>query len=210
MTKPILLLDMDGPMADFDIACWEHMQRSRMELDITEYGQVRHRYITDHLRHEADRASVRRTINHGRWFWSLPVTPGAQMGVELLRDHFEVWVCTKPLEANENCWSDKLAWLRLHFPALADRMILAPNKTLVRGDVLLDDAIPRKWIIEADRLPDWTPVVFKAPFNSEFRARDNGLIGSEEVGLRWEWGMDVERLLMAAEFAIMRRERRAS
>src|SRR5690606_26027440 len=92
----------------------------------------------------------------------LPVTPGAQEGVDaLMAVGVDVWVCTKPLEVNPTCRDEKGAWLREHFPMLEKRLIIAPDKSLVMGDILLDDAPSLEWA----RRATWMPVVFDAPFN---------------------------------------------
>lgn len=118
------------------------------------------------------------------WFRGLPVTPGAKSGVgQLLTAGVDIWVVTKPLEANPTCRDDKAAWLREHFPMLERKLILAPDKSMIVGDVLLDDAINLEWILKAQ----WRPVVFRAPFNGS---------GSEWHYLHsWSWGDPIEDLL---------------
>lgn len=178
-----LLLDMDGPLADFDAHFWNVCSRRGHLFDIDSPADQAHRYFTDHILDPAERAEARALVDAPGWFAELPVTPGAQKGVEnLLAAGITIWVCTKPLEANPTCLNDKHQWLVKNFPALSDRMITAPDKSMVHGDLLLDDAPKRAWIGNAT----WAPVIFDAPFNR------NGWMADLP---RWTWGEDQGALL---------------
>lgn len=162
MTKqPTLLLDMDGPLADFDEHFWRRCIDAGYTFDVDGPTQQQHRYFTDHMPDPTERATARAMVDTAGWFAELPVTPGAIEGVELLHEHFDVWVCTKPLETNPTCLNDKQAWLHRHFPTLENRMVTAPNKALIVGDILLDDAPNPDWFPHAT----WTPVIFATPYN---------------------------------------------
>lgn len=185
--KPILLLDMDGPLADFDRAAWEWGHSSGLMFDIESLADQRHRFLTDHVvgcghpgttrpcPHGA--GHMRRHIHQDEtWFRDLPVTPGAIQGVAQLEAIFDVWVCTKPLEANPGCRDGKQAWIDKHFPSLSRKLVMAPDKSMVVGAVLLDDAPKPQWVDVAH----WEPVVFSTPWNGE---------GSRwEVYPHWTWG----------------------
>lgn len=182
MTAPIVLVDMDGPLADFDRHFWERCVERGFTFDCDGPEFQQHRYFTEHLPDRRERKAARVMVDAAGWFRHLPVTPGAQEGVERLLDAgLNVWVCTKPLEANPTCHSDKHAWIVKHFPALTERLILAPNKAMVRGAVLLDDAPKPEWFPAAE----WTPVIFPAPFSAD-----------QFPGLhRWTWGDPIHELL---------------
>lgn len=142
-----------------------------------------HRFLTGHFpRRQAN--SIRWHIDNAHWFRDLPVTAGAQEGVqEMLDVGWDVWVCTKPLEANVWCRDDKAAWLREHFPMIPEpRLILASDKSMILGDILLDDAIKPSWVPRAH----WAPVTFLRPFNGP---------GTEHhFGYDWTWGDRLGRL----------------
>lgn len=181
MSGTTLLLDMDGPLADFDRHFYRRCSERGYTFDVDGPEFQQHRYFTDHLPNKAERKEARQMVDTAGWFAELPVTPGAQAGVlDLLIAGFDIWVCTKPLEANPTCHSDKANWLLRHFPPLHDRLIIAPDKSMVIGDVLLDDAPKAAWL---DRAP-WKAVIFDAPFN---RGRWPELA-------RWSWGDPIDRL----------------
>lgn len=184
---PIALIDMDGPLADFDpqvYALCEDLGFPLHDGEVSiENPCSRHRFLTACMAPEhAD--AVRHIINTSRWFRDLPPTPGAQEWLPRLAEVAEVWICTKPLEQNHTCRDDKAAWLREHLgQEWEDRLIIAPDKSLVHGDVLLDDAIKPEWFARAS----WEPVVFPCPFNGQ---------GSKwENVRRWTWGDPIEDLL---------------
>lgn len=183
-----LLLDMDGPIVDFEQAFYDLCCGLGFEMDIEGLHDLnRKRFMSDNIVNARDRKIARGYIEagHNRWFRNLPMTKGADKGIaELLdRDDVDLWVCTKPMEINDRCRDDKGLWLREHLPELEHRMILAPDKSLIRGDVLLDDAIRPEWLARAE----WRPVVFTDAFNGA---------GSEwETWEHWTWGDPVDKLL---------------
>jgi 5'(3')-deoxyribonucleotidase len=180
----ILLLDMDGPLADFDRHFYEKCTELGYTFDVPGIEHQKHRFFTEHMVNYAERKAAREMVDSAGWFEQLPVTPGAIDGVrELLDFGVDVWVCTKPLEVNPTCRDAKAAWLREHFPELERKLIVAPDKALVTGDVLLDDA-PHLGQVER---ASWRPIVFTAPYNGE---------GSEWVDLpHWHWTDGVDLLL---------------
>lgn len=182
-----LLLDMDGPLADFDAHGWRACIDEGIEVDVAGQHEQTARFFTDHIPDRRSRDSIRMLIDDTPWFRYLPVTPGAVDGVrDLIGAGVDVWVVTKPLEVNRTCRDDKAAWLRDHFPMLERRLIIAPDKSLVQGDLLLDDAPHPAWFGSAS----WRPVIFSCAFNGA---------GSEWAGLpRWSWGDPVEALLEVA------------
>jgi 5'(3')-deoxyribonucleotidase len=186
---PRLLLDMDGPLADFDAHFWQRCKAEGWQFDIDDPAHQRHRFFDGHIIDKAHRKLARQMIEGTPWFRDLPVTPGAVDGVPLLMERFDVWVCTKPLEANQWCASDKAAWIARHFPALVGKLIMAPDKSMITGHVLLDDAPNPDWFDAAT----WVPIVFEAPFNGA---------GSKWEGIpSWTWGGPIEILTIAAKFA---------
>lgn len=181
-------LDMDGPMADFDVHFWNRCieQNIRFVVDGPEWQTER--YFTEHIPDPDERAAARAMVDAPGWFRELPVTPGAHEGVErlLVDPRIDLVVVTKPLAANPECASEKLAWTAEHFPDLVGRVIVVDDKSYIDVDVLLDDAPYPEWFAVAR----WSPVIFPAPFNRN-DPRWDGLP-------RWAWGDSHDRLLAAA------------
>ena len=184
--KPVLLLDMDGQLADFDQAFWDMCESRLFSFDIPSLeAPGRRRFLTDNMPDPVERRMAREYVNDGanRWFRDLPPVAGAIEGTYELMEVFDVWVCTKPLEVCSTCRDDKGAWIKRYLPELEDKLIIAPNKGLIRGSILLDDAIKTAWLAYAE----WTPVVFPSVFNGP---------GSDWEGMdSWTWGDPVGQLL---------------
>lgn len=178
---------MDGPLANFDLGFWNMCQEQGIQLDIEGLNDPkRRRFMTDNIPDKSQRAVARSFVDHGpnRWFRDLPVVPGCQEGVARLEEAgVDIWICTKPLEANWRCRDDKAKWIRRYFPHLEDKLLIMPDKSLAIGDILLDDAPKLKWFDAAV----WKPVIFPCPFNG---------YGSEWEGLpSWGWFDPIEDLL---------------
>lgn len=181
--KPVFLLDMDGPIADFDNAFFAICEDMGIPLDCTPETQV-HRFGSDHIVDRGLRGKARKHIYTSRWFRDLPVVEGAQEGVRRLQEYFDVWLCTKPLEENLNCRDDKAAWVEEHFgKELVRQLIITPDKTLVHGVALLDDAIKIEWMGKGT----WKPVIFTRPWNQA------GSVWEDYP--HWDWNDNVEELL---------------
>ena len=92
------------------------------------------------------------------------------------------------------CAAEKYAWVERHLGAeWKGRILITSDKTLVRGDVLIDD---KPLITGAEASPAWAHLLFDAPYN-----RPEALPPEDaRVRLaRWaDWRPAVERALAAA------------
>lgn len=120
MKKLIGFFDMDGPLADFDIAAnnetrgiWERSPECMYEPG---------------------------------FFRNMPVTEGAKEAVKeiMAMDHVDMYIASKPVdEKNFSSASEKFEWLNEHFPELTQKVMLTCDKKLLNGDFLIDDYL--KW-----------------------------------------------------------------
>jgi hypothetical protein len=80
-------------------------------------------------------------------FASLRPMSGAVEAVTQLRSdpRFDVWILSAPSTRNPACYSEKRVWVEKMFDyPLAKRLILCSDKSLLRGDVLIDDNVSGK------------------------------------------------------------------
>lgn len=71
-------------------------------------------------------------------------------------------ICTAPLSQYENCVLEKYRWVEKHLGRdFVSKIILTRDKTLIRGDILIDDRPEITGIIE----PAWEHIVFNLPYN---------------------------------------------
>jgi 5'-nucleotidase len=160
---PVVLLDQDGPLADFDAALAAVLRKLGCDpgkLERTTWW-TSHDIARDFGPDIAD--EVVDAVHEPSFFANLPVVAGAREGVQRLLDAgIEVFVCTAPKLSNPSCASDKLAWIDLHLPELRRSVVISKDKTLVRGDVLVDD----KPEVTGAMTPVWSHVLFDTPGNA--------------------------------------------
>jgi hypothetical protein len=77
-------------------------------------------------------------------FASLRPISGAVEAVAQLRSdpRFDIWILSAPSARNPACYSEKRIWVERD--PLAKRLILSSDKSLLRGDVLIDDNVGGK------------------------------------------------------------------
>ena len=166
--KPIILIDMDGVLADFDnglIDIWKvkHPNKPYVPLEertsfysINEYPLL-HRPLVWKVMMEED------------FFINLPPIAGSIKAVKkVARSGFKVRFCSSPLIPNKTGASQKYQWIGKHFgPQWMGKLILAPDKTYVHGDVLIDDR-PE---IKGDQTPSWEHVLYDQPYNRQIKGQ---------------------------------------
>jgi len=93
----------------------------------------------------------------------LPI-PGSIEGVKrIVQAGYKVFICTNFMSNNERSKEEKRLWvMRFLGRELAEKIIFAKDKTIVRGDLLIDD----KPVIEGrNPNPSWKHIIFDQPYN---------------------------------------------
>ena len=162
-----ILIDQDGVLADFVEGfkrAWEAHGLPPYfgdcewdQWDLNHYVPVHHRPMVDVL------------MQQQGFFRGLPVMPGAVDAVlGMLNAGHDIWLCSTPVDSSAYCENEKKAWLREHFgEAFARRIVFTQDKTLVRGDLLIDDKPEIRGVYE----PAWEHVVFAQPYNAQVQGR---------------------------------------
>lgn len=160
----LILIDQDGVLADFDtglIAAWRERYP---EIDPVSPEDRRSFYILEDYPQEL-RARAEALYTAPGFIRNLPAMPGALEAFNaLLEMGMDVRICTSPLVQYENCVAEKYLWVEKHLGREATRrIIMTADKTLIRGDILIDDK-PR---VTGAAQPSWRHIVFDAPYNRE-------------------------------------------
>lgn len=106
-----LYIDMDDVLADFSTAFYEKRTK-----DI-QYPQATHGFFAD-----------------------LEPLEGAIEAFNYLFLRYDVWIATAPSVKNPMCYTEKRMWVEKHLGmAAVDKLIIIPNKALLKGALLIDD-----------------------------------------------------------------------
>lgn len=164
----ILLVDQDGTLADYPgwfLKMWReaHPEKPWIPTEALTEHDVAKNYPAEY------RASLEAIDLSKGFYRSLPIIPGAKEALEeLLALGFDVRICTAPKRRFHNCVPEKFEWIEEHLgQKWVERTILARDKTLIHGDVLVDD----KPQITGVRAPTWKHVLYDQPYNRRLIAQ---------------------------------------
>ena len=114
--KPVVLIDMDGVLCDFD--------KRAAELERTE-GIKGHKLF-----------------KHPSAYKNLEPIEGAIEAWHALQEKYDTYVLSTPPWSNPDAWAEKRRWVEDHLGKSAHKkLILSHNKGIVKGDFLIDDRI---------------------------------------------------------------------
>lgn len=183
-----VLVDLDGVVADWG----EGYDRLAERFGLAAEGGMRYaeRTTWDLRLGLTDRGLeiTRQIMEYEGFYASLGLVKGAKSGIASLeRAGHDVWFVSTPYLSNRSCASDKLTWVRDHFgPRLMAKTILTMDKTLVTGDVLVDDR-PE---ISGATMPTWKHLCFGeygySATTRSTRVEDWFEVGNEIAMLQWE------------------------
>jgi hypothetical protein len=103
------------------------------------------------------------------FFENLEPIDGAIESINQLRKQFDVYILTAPSNRNPHCYTEKRLWIEKHFDyEFTERLIISSNKSLLKGDFLIDDYAEGKGqesfggeLIQfgTEKYPDWQAVM---------------------------------------------------
>lgn len=164
----IILVDMDGVLADFEqgfINLWQetHPAHTVINREKRNTFSVKESY-PEHLHQH-----VEAIYSNPGFFHKLPVIEGAKEALEEIESlGHDVWICTAPLTKYDNCVLKKYHWVAENLgSAYTKRIILTKDKTMVRGDFLIDDRPD----IVGNYNPKWEHIIYDASYNQDISDR---------------------------------------
>ncbi|XP_044794489.1 5'(3')-deoxyribonucleotidase, cytosolic type isoform X2 [Bubalus bubalis] len=99
------------------------------------------------------------------FFLDLEPIPGALEAMREMNDmqDTQVFICTSPLMKYDHCVQEKYRWVEKHLgPQFVERIILTRDKTMISGDLLIDD----KEVIQGhEESPSWEHILFTCCHN---------------------------------------------
>ena len=166
--KKIILIDQDDVLANYHarfLEIWknEHPEKVWVSLaDSAEYD-VDKNYPPEY-RDLIEEITVRKGF-----FGSLSPISGAKEALEtmLVLGH-DVRIVTAPKRKHTFCVPEKFAWIEKHLgQKFVERIVLTRDKTLVNGDILIDD----KPNVPGVCTPSWEQVFYDQPYNRRYNNR---------------------------------------
>ncbi len=168
MNKKIILVDIDGVLADFEngfLQAWKKKfpYYTHVPLEKRETFYLIEGYPAGL---EKDLDSIYKAPG---FFQNLDVIKGGKEALEKMqtRGH-KVLICTSPISKYENCVLEKYNWISKNLGyEWTKKIIMTKDKTLVFGDILIDDKPEQTGL----RKPAWKHVLFEAPYNKHVKTK---------------------------------------
>jgi len=165
-TRPRVLLDVDGPIADFMTPALDAIHRvTGRRFKAEEHTSGWDLFAGLGLSSDEIDAVLLSMQTPGLCL-GIPTVDGAREGVEELRSFADVWAVTSPF-GGEHWMHERDAWLVKHmgFKKKDVLHVRAESKHGVFGDILVEDKIDT---LQSWRMawPDSHPVLFELSYNS--------------------------------------------
>mgnify|MGYP003873895531 CR=1 FL=1 len=164
--KPIYLLDMDGPIVDFEghfLSLWRRHYPTHAFIPLSRRGNfwVQEQYAKLDPSYPK---LINKIVGTTEFFRTAPAVDGARKAVREMREcGAEVFFCSSPRPGLPQTALGKLEWVDRNFGEyFANRTILTQDKTVIFGHVLIDD---KPDISGANPNPSWRQVLWDMPFN---------------------------------------------
>ena len=158
----IILIDQSGPLADFQKGFLEKWRTQfPREFFVPLYQRKDFYVYNDYPENLRDK--VKDLYGAPGFFLGLQPVEGSVEAVKtMLKLGYDVRICSSPLSRYENCVLEKYQWAEKHLGRdFTERIILSKDKTLIRGNFLIDD----NPVIEGVKTPEWEHIVYDCPYN---------------------------------------------
>lgn len=165
LENPLLILvDMDGVVADFERGFLESWQNRYPQKPFIPLNERRTFSLAAEYAQIGESVRARALYSEAGFFASLPAIDGAVEALYALDKLVNIRICTSPLTKYQDCVLEKYCWVDQNLGSKwVDRIIMTRDKTLVSGDILIDDR-PTLFGVQQ---PSWEHIIFDQPYNRE-------------------------------------------
>lgn len=135
--KPIMYVDMDDTINEYS----EYHKHRRQKNPDNKYPQMEYGFFLN-----------LRPINFITTY------------LDILSKHYDIWILTRPSVPNPLCYTEKRVWVEKYLGReWCDKLIICPDKSLLKGDYLVDDYDWKDFEGElirfgSDEFPSWKEV----------------------------------------------------
>lgn len=160
----VILVDMDNTLVEFSVGLadvWQQRYPDEIFVPPTQQKYFHpHRDYPEYLHDK-----IHAICHEPGFLRGLKPTFGGIAAVhEMIADGHDVRFVTSHLIGYDPAVLEKFQWIEDHFgKEWVDRIVLTRDKTLIRGDVLIDD----KPLITGGMDPVWKHIVFDRPYNHD-------------------------------------------
>lgn len=170
-----ILVDADGVIANWGDE-WDRHAAERLHLGLKLTKDQKDFNLRKGL-DDAGARAVQEIMDRPDFYRVLKPMEGAQEALHRLAKEHEVFIVTAPWISNPTCASDKIEWVKQHIgPEWGERVVIAKDKSIVSGDILIDD---RPDVLNAHRA-NWTQVFYTQPYNAHMKGpRIHSWVGDE-------------------------------
>lgn len=166
--KPVINLDVDGPLADFVGGTLLHLF---VEHDVVIHRTAVTAYDFHKLPHfEPWQPAIVKAWNSKGFCAGLRPVSGAQAAVARLRQFADIKFVTAPMVTNEHWKRERTRWLRAYFDAPAADVIFDHDKTKYPALMFVDDK-PSHVFAHQEAHPDGLALVWATTYNQDHHPR---------------------------------------
>jgi 5'-nucleotidase len=164
---PLILVDMDGVIADFEGGVFDRFKELYPDKPAIPLEERTTFYVKDQYSAEL-RPLIESIYLAPNFYRNLKPIRGSLEALMHLSEKNDLFICTSPLSNYANCVGEKYDWVMNWMGKdWVKRIILCKDKTLVRGDLLIDDN-PKP---EGTLSPTWEHRLYTQPYNSSVRGK---------------------------------------
>lgn len=162
----VYLIDMDGVIVNFNRGFSEKW-KSQYPDKIFLPPEKRKVYELEKPYSPECQELILKLIGQEGFFRSLKPNPGSLDALKEMREiGLEPFICTSPWESSKYCIPEKLEWIENYLgKEWPRRTIITQDKTLVRGEILIDD---KPEIIGVEK-PAWKHILYDHPYNRHIK-----------------------------------------
>ena len=189
--RRIILVDMDDTISDFTGHALALLKQRHPTVTLPDANATTFP-LANSFESADDRNALTALYLEQGFFRDMPPIDGAVEALHTMVDAgYNVRLCSSPLKKSPACAAEKVEWVsRWLGQDWVDRLILTKDKTLVIGDILIDDAP----VAKGESLkPTWMHVYFAQPHNAPGRP---GADASRTRLERWSaWPQVISKVL---------------
>lgn len=158
----IILVDMDDVIADFNKGFLDKWKEKYPDKPYVPLEEITTFHFEESYPEEL-RPLIKDIYRAPGFIKSLePMEGGLEALKELEKLVDNVFICTSPLKSYTNCVLEKYEWVDMYLgKEWVNKIVLTRDKTLVNGDILIDDN-PK---IKGALTPKWEHVLYSQPYN---------------------------------------------